>query len=153
MEGVNTMLANRDAIMKRLKVHLNKAQARIKAHADSKCTNSEFKVDHWVLLKLKPYKQSFLAYRRSNKLSKCYFSPFKILERLGSVAYHVESPPIVKVHNVFHVDLLKDFNGPVPSEMPELPSEFDGNQPFSIPEQILDTRELWCKAIVNHKFW
>ena len=42
------------------------------------------------------------------KLSLCYVGPFKILERIGVVAYRLALPPFLyKVHNVFHVSMLR----------------------------------------------
>ena len=42
------------------------------------------------------------------KLAPHYVGPYKILERCGSVAYHLQLPDIVlAVHNVFHVSQLK----------------------------------------------
>jgi hypothetical protein len=36
-----------------------------------------------------------------------YDGLFEVLERVGPVAYQLALPPTIKVHNVFHVYLLK----------------------------------------------
>lgn len=41
------------------------------------------------------------------KLSSCYFGPFEILERVGSVVCKLKLPEGSRVHLVFHVLLLK----------------------------------------------
>ena len=38
-----------------------------------------------------------------------FCGPFKIIERIGPVAYRHALPPKVKVHDVFHVPLLKKY--------------------------------------------
>jgi chromodomain-containing protein len=41
-------------------------------------------------------------------LPKCY-GPFRITQKIGNMAYRLELPPSIKVHNVFHIDLLTPY--------------------------------------------
>jgi hypothetical protein len=41
------------------------------------------------------------------KIGPHYFGSFEVLERVGSMAYKLSLPPMVKEHNLFHVSLLK----------------------------------------------
>jgi len=43
------------------------------------------------------------------KLTTWYCGPFEILKRTGPVAYRFLLPPIMKVHDVFRVSLLKRY--------------------------------------------
>ena len=43
------------------------------------------------------------------KLAPRYFGPFEVLERVGPVAFKLALPPHVKVHDLFHVSLLKRY--------------------------------------------
>ena len=38
-----------------------------------------------------------------------YCGPFEILAKVGLVAYQLALPPNIKVHNVFHVSIMKRY--------------------------------------------
>ena len=62
-----------------------------------------------VFLKLSPWKE-VLRFGRKGKLSPRYIGPFEILERVGPTAYRLALPmEMSKVHNVFHVSVLKKY--------------------------------------------
>lgn len=75
-----------------LQDNLSKAQERMKLYADKRRSEREFQVGDIVFLKLQPYKQSSIYIRRNLKLSSKYYGPYKILEKVGSVAYKLELP-------------------------------------------------------------
>ena len=51
-----------------------------------------------------------MRFGRYGKLSLRYIGPFKILSRVGDVAYELLLPSdLSKVHNVFHVSPLRKF--------------------------------------------
>lgn len=65
-----------------------------------------------VLLKADNFKVDNDKLRASKKLSDRFVGPFTILERIGTVAYKLELPDSMKIHNVFHISLLRPFLSP-----------------------------------------
>jgi len=68
----------------------------------------EFQVGEQVYLCIKPKKSSLRIGTCANKRP-WFCGPFNILERIGLVAYPLALPSIVKVHDVFHVSLIKKY--------------------------------------------
>ncbi|WMV30034.1 hypothetical protein MTR67_023419 [Solanum verrucosum] len=67
----------------------------------------EFQVDDWVFLKVSPMK-GVMRFGKKGKLSPRYVDPYRILKRIGKVAYELELPAdLAAVHPVFHISLLK----------------------------------------------
>ena len=60
-----------------------------------------------VYLKLHPYKQTTVSQGRTPKLSSKYYGPFKVLDKVGKVAYQLELPSTTQIHDIFHVSQLK----------------------------------------------
>ena len=51
-----------------------------------------------------------MRFRKRGKLALRYIGPYRIVEKVGKTAYHVELPPeLARMHNVFHVSMLKKY--------------------------------------------
>lgn len=92
-----------------------------------------------VFVKLQPYVQSTLAHRANQKLSFKFFRPFKILERIGSVAYKLLLPSSTTIHLVFHVSQLKAIVLPHIQVSPSLPADIELPH---VPMEILQRRVI-----------
>ncbi|GJR93793.1 ty3-gypsy retrotransposon protein [Tanacetum coccineum] len=80
--------------------------------------------------------------REISKGQQAYFGPFKILERIGKVAYRLELPTGSRIHPIFYVSLLRSSHGnQTPSNLP-LPSTYIDDLPVLQPNIILDQRTV-----------
>jgi hypothetical protein len=133
---LSSWLAEREVMQALVKQHLYRAQDRMKRQADKGQSEREFPVGDQVYLKLQPYVQSSLAPRSNMKLAFKFFGPFRILQRIGSVAYELELPASSTIHPVFHVSQLKQAKG-TQSVSPTLPTDASA---FQFPEHVLQRR-------------
>ncbi|GJY03726.1 putative reverse transcriptase domain-containing protein [Tanacetum coccineum] len=90
-----------------IKQRMQAARDRQKSYADLKRKPMEFQVGDKVMLKVSPWK-GVVRFGKRGKLNPRYVGPFKVLEKVGEVAYKLELPEeLSRVHNTFHVSNLK----------------------------------------------
>lgn len=142
-EAVDRSLQKRERMIQLVKLHMIRAQDRMRNQADKHRTDRRFTQGDWVWLKLQPYKQTSLHQRTNQKLAHKFYGPFQVTSVIGKVAYKLNLLLEVKIHNVFHVSQLKPFHGRLP-QATHIPPWFQGTAPVSdpnrMPETILDRR-------------
>ncbi|GJZ78408.1 putative reverse transcriptase domain-containing protein [Tanacetum coccineum] len=74
-----------------IKERLKTARSRQKSYADNRRKPLEFQVGDQVLLKVSPWK-GIIHFGKRGKLNSRYTRPFKVLDKVGSVAYRLELP-------------------------------------------------------------
>jgi hypothetical protein len=94
--------------MAKIKQKLKVAQDRKKSYVDRNKVFRDFKVGEHVFLKVKA-NRSLLRLGSCLKLATRYCGPFEILEKIRPIAYMLDLPVSMRVHNVFHVSLLNKY--------------------------------------------
>ncbi|GJT90375.1 putative reverse transcriptase domain-containing protein [Tanacetum coccineum] len=101
-----------------IKQRMQAARDRQKSYADMKRKPMEFQVGDKVMLKVSPWK-GVVRFGKRGKLNPRYVGPFKVIERVGEVAYKLELPEeLSRVHNTFHVSNLKKCHADEPLAVP-----------------------------------
>ncbi|GKF33033.1 hypothetical protein Tco_0106233, partial [Tanacetum coccineum] len=86
---------------------LQAARDRQRSYANVRRKPLEFQVEDRVMLKVSPRK-GIIHFGKRGKLNPWYIGPFKILKRVGLVAYKLELlEELRNVHNTFHVSNIK----------------------------------------------
>jgi len=96
-------LKERELLSRLIHQQLLRAQQRMKHQADKHRSERIFSVGDLVYLKLQSYIQTSIAARGNQKLAFGFFGSFKILQRIGKVAYKLDLPSDAKIHPVVHV--------------------------------------------------
>ena len=96
-------------------------------------------------------KRGVVRFGKRRKLSLRFIESFKILERVGTVAYRLALPPsMLGVHEVFHVSMLRRYT-PDPAYVGDWGEiEIDTDRTFEEgPVHIMDSQDqvLRCKTV------
>jgi hypothetical protein len=124
LPAVDTCLKSMHEALVSAKLSLQAAQDRQKSAFDQKRKEQEFEAGQQVLLN-----SVNLKFKRAGarKLMPKWVGPFKVVQRVGRLAYELELPPWLPVHPVFHTSLLKP---------PPPPLLVDGVEEWEVEEVV-----------------
>lgn len=116
--------------LQRARQTLLAAQSRQKLYADRARAPLSFEEGSEVLLSTANLKMK--TYGGTRKLWPRFIGPFKVLRRIGEVAYELALPDHMKVHPVFHVSLLKRYRSDGRIQPPPPPVELEGDLEYEV---------------------
>ncbi|GKE39112.1 putative reverse transcriptase domain-containing protein, partial [Tanacetum coccineum] len=122
-----------------IKSRIQAARDRQKSYADVRRKPLEFQVGDKVMLKVSPWK-GVIRFGKRGKLNPRYIGPFKIIAKVGTVAYLLELPKqLSRVHSMFHVSKLKKCMADEPLAIPLDEIQVDDKLHFiEEPVEIMD---------------
>jgi hypothetical protein len=116
------------------KASLLAARSGQKLFADENRREVKLDVGQKVLLSTINFK---LAHPGTRKLLLKWVGPFEVTERIDKVAYKLDLPPNLKMHNVFHAQLLKKYQDNGKMQPPPPSIEIDDSLKYEV-ERVLE---------------
>eukprot|EP00882_Tetradesmus_deserticola_P000856 GHRQ01000930.1.p1 GENE.GHRQ01000930.1~~GHRQ01000930.1.p1 ORF type:complete len:1344 (+),score=98.92 GHRQ01000930.1:408-4034(+) len=145
--------------VKNAKAALHAAQQRQAVAANRRRRDMNILVGDSVFLSTVNIKMKF---KGSPKLLPRWIGPFKVLEQINPVAFRLELPSNLKVHNVFHISLLKPVAAGTSIVAVPPPTMIDGELEYEV-EVIVSHRFVghgklqflvkWLSYGVEHNTW
>ena len=132
-------MEERAAFLDDVRYRLEQAQAAQKRAYDQHHRPVEYQVGDWALLRLRQRQAASLPRTTSGKLKPRFVGPYRVVEIINAVAVWLKLPPGARLHDVFHVGVLKKFVSTPPSSPPALPATYNGAV-IPVPDKITDAR-------------
>ena len=143
--AVDKQLQTRDEFLADIRDRLIQSQVTMKSYQDRHRREVEFHEGDWVWLRLQQRTAVSVTSATPNKLGPKFFGPYQVLSRVGTVSYKLQLPPRARIHDVFHVSLLKKFIGEAPTQVIPLPELLNG--------RVIPTPEKVLRARLNRGVW
>jgi hypothetical protein len=121
------------------------AKANQERNANKSRRDVSFEIGDQVLLSANHINLASQALRPTKKLQHRFIGPYKIIQKISAVAYKLELPESLRIHPVFHVSLLRQYQDPASFPDRTLP------QPPPPPVTIDNTPEYVVEKILDHR--
>lgn len=115
------------------------AQERYKHYADATRREATYKEGQLVLLSTKNIR---FNHPGSGKLLPRYIGPFRIAKRINEVAFRLTLPAHYRIHDVFHVSLLKPYTGKEQDDIRPGPINFLDGEPHWSVSHVISHRDV-----------
>ena len=119
---------------------LRDAQSRATQQANKRRKAVTLHVGQQVMLSTKNIKLK-LPSGGTPKLMPRYIGPFTIIKQINPVAFRLDLPPSIRIHNVFHISLLTLYNLGGSVQPPPSPTSIEDEGLFFKVEKLLKHRE------------
>ncbi|MCO5576630.1 hypothetical protein L7F22_030445 [Adiantum nelumboides] len=126
-----------DTAFVKVRETLQKSQEPQTKAADRHRRDLKLKENDWMLLR---FEKARLRKKKGKerlfpKLRMRYYGPFQIIVRINELSFRLRLRDTWKIHNAFHVSLLKPFRGDVPDDgEPDEQPEVEENEEILVPE-------------------
>ncbi|MCO5584164.1 hypothetical protein L7F22_038087 [Adiantum nelumboides] len=152
---VDKYVQNTNEAYRKVKLTLEKTQSKKKKAADRHRRELVFSLGDWVLLRFEKAELRKMKGKECMfpKLGMRYYGPFQVCDKISDVAYRLKLPVGWKIHNAFHVSLLRSFVGDGPEVVvPQKQPEVEELDEILVLEHILAHKDRKVRGKVARRY-